>query len=97
MLPPCGFCPLAAKSWRRAWLDSTNVNATAERSFSCLRQLKNYLTNKLTQEYLNQRMILHIHKQLIDQVDLIAILQEFVAENDRRIKLFWKEFCTVAL
>jgi len=42
-------------------------------------------------------MFLHIHKQLIDQVDLIAILQEFIAENDRRIKLFWKEFCTMAL
>ena len=96
-VPPCGFCPPpAAKSWRRAWLDSTNVNATAERSFSCLRRLKNYLTNKLNQEHLNHRMFLHIHKHLIDQVDLIAILQEFIAENDCRIKLFWKEFCTVA-
>ena len=41
-------------------------------------------------------MFLYIHKQLIDQVDLIAILQEFIAENDRRFKLFWNEVCTVA-
>ena len=41
-------------------------------------------------------MFLHVHKQLIDQVDLIAILQELLQENDRGIN-FWKEFCTVAL
>ena len=31
-------------------------NATAERSFSCLRRLKNFLTDRLTQEHLNHRM-----------------------------------------
>ena len=36
-------------------------NATAERSFSCLRRLKNYLTNKLNQAHLNHRMFLDIH------------------------------------
>jgi len=41
-------------------------------------------------------MFLHIHKQLIDQVDLMPLLQEFMTENDTRIKLFWKEFCTAA-
>jgi len=38
-------------------------------------------------------MFLHIHKQLIDQVDLMAVVQEFIAENDHRITLFWKELC----
>jgi len=33
-------------------------------------------------------MFLHIHKQLIDQVDLMPLLQEFMTENDTRIKLF---------
>ena len=37
-------------------------------------------------------MFVHVHKQLIDQVDLIAILQEFIPENDRRINLFGKNF-----
>jgi len=36
------------------------------------------------------------HKHLLDQVDLITILQEFIAENYHRIKLFWNEVCTVA-
>jgi len=53
-------------------------NATAEQSFSCLRRLKNYFTNKLNQKHLNHRMFLHVHKQLIDQVDVIATLLEFM-------------------
>ena len=43
--------------------------------------------NKLDQEHLNHRMFLHILKHLIDQVDLITILQEFIlfffSENAR--------------
>jgi len=30
---------------------------------------------------------LHIHKHLIDQVDLITILREFIAVKDRRINI----------
>jgi len=41
---------------------------------------------------MNHRMLLHVHKQLIDQVDLTAILQEFIQENDRRINFFGKNF-----
>ena len=37
-------------------------------------------------------MLLHIHKQLIDQVDLIALLQEFMAVNNRRCNFFGKKF-----
>jgi len=37
-------------------------------------------------------MFLYVHKQLIDQVDLIAILQEFMQENDSRINCFGKNF-----
>jgi len=66
----------------------TGAKATSERLFSRLRRLKNYLTNKLIQEHLNHRVFLHVHKQLIDQIDLIAILQEFIAESDRRINFF---------
>ena len=72
------------------------VANAAERSFSCLRRLKNYLTNKLNQAHLNHRIFLHIRKQFIDQVDLIAILQEFIAVNDRRITISCKEVCSVA-
>ena len=72
-------------------------NATAERSFSCLRRLKNYLRNRLTQEHLNHRMFLHIHKDLIDQVDLASVCQEFITANDRRIKFFGKKFVNTCI
>jgi len=41
-------------------------------------------------------MVFHIQKHLIDQVDLINILQEFIAVNDRRINFFGK-FCALAI
>ena len=72
-------------------------NATAERSFSCLRRLKNYLRNSLTQEYLNHRMFLHIHKDLIDQVGLASVCQEFITVNDRRFKFFGKKFANACI
>jgi len=37
-------------------------------------------------------MPLHVHKQLIDQVDLMAILQELLPENDNKINFFGKNF-----
>jgi len=37
-------------------------------------------------------MFLHIHKHLIDQVDLITILQKLIAVNDRCSNFFGKEF-----
>jgi len=37
-------------------------------------------------------MFLHIHKRLIDQVDLITILQELIAIYVRRSNLFGKKF-----
>jgi len=56
-------------------------NAAKERWFSCLRRLRNYLTNKPNQENVNRRMFLRNDKHLIDQVDLVTILQEFTAVN----------------
>jgi len=46
------------------------------------------LTNKLNQEHLN--LFLHIHKHLIDLPDLITVLKEFIAVNDRQINFFGK-------
>jgi len=80
------------RSTARLYLTVAMSNAAAERSFSCLRRLKNHLTNKPNQEHLNHRLFLHIHKHLIDQADLIAMLQEFIEVNDRRINSFGKKF-----
>jgi len=44
-------------------------NATAERSFSTLRRLKNYLrlTRPMTQERLNHDAVHHVHKTRVEQ------------------------------
>jgi len=44
-------------------------SATAERSFSDLRRLKTYLRATLCQQRLNHLAILHVHKNVVDQLD----------------------------
>ena len=44
------------------------TNATSERSFSALRRIKTYLRNSMSQERLNNVMLLHVHKQKTDEL-----------------------------
>lgn len=46
------------------------TNATSERSFSALRQVKNYLHNTMSQQRLNNVLVLHVHKDITDTIDL---------------------------
>ncbi len=40
------------------------------------------------QERLNHLMVLHVHKELTDDLDLISIANEFVGDSEHRLKLF---------
>jgi hypothetical protein len=64
------------------------TSATAERSFSCLRRVQNFLRSTMSQERLNNLMILHIHQDLTDLLDLEAVARDFVSLNDSRRDLF---------
>ena len=64
------------------------TNATSERSFSTLRRLKTYLRNSMTQQRLNNLMVLHVHKDLTDRLDLASIVNEFIGESEHRTKFF---------
>ena len=55
------------------------TTSTAERSFSTLRRLKTYLRSTMTQTMLNNLMMLHIHKDRTDKLDICDIAKEFVA------------------
>ena len=44
-----------------------------EHTFSTLHQLKNHLQSTMTQERLNHVMLLHIHKDRIDNINLLEI------------------------
>ena len=64
--------------------------ATAERSFSVQRRIKNYLRNTMAQKRYNNLLMLNIHKERIDSVDLKEIAEAFAEKNDRRMRFFGK-------
>ena len=57
----------------------------SERSASALRRLKTYLRTTVSQERLNHFMILHVHKEMNDKLNMADIGNQFVsAINDRQ-------------
>ena len=64
------------------------TNATSERYFSVLRRVKTYLRSTMTQMRLNSLMVLHIHKEKTDALDLTSIGKEFVALKEIRVRVF---------
>ena len=66
------------------------TNASSERSFSALRRVKSYLRTTMTQKRLNYLMILHVHKDRTDLLDLKALLNEFIQCSEHRCNIFAK-------
>lgn len=62
--------------------------ASAERSFTSLRRHKTYLRSLMTARRLNHVLLLHIHKDITETLDLHCIAKEFVCRNDRRKSVF---------
>ena len=60
------------------------TNATSERCFSTLRQLKTWLRATAVQQRINWCMLLHVHKDRTDQLTLPDIVSEFVSHNASR-------------
>jgi hypothetical protein len=58
--------------------------ASAERSFSKLKLLKNYLMSTMSQERLNGLATLCIEKKLLDEIDIDGIVTEFASRNVTR-------------
>jgi hypothetical protein len=58
--------------------------ASAERSYSKLKLLKNYLRSTMSQERLNGLATLCIGKKLLDKVDSNTIINDFASRNVRR-------------
>ena len=60
------------------------TNAVSERSASALRRVKSYLRSTMSQSRLNNLMVLHVHKQRTDSLNLKACVNEFICANDHR-------------
>ena len=64
------------------------TNATSERSFSALRRVKTYLRTNMSQKRLNHLLILNVHKERTDTLDLKDTLNSFVKDSQHRAGLF---------
>ena len=64
------------KFWR-IYLTIPVTTSTAERSFSALKRVK--IRNSMTQGKLNHCMLLHMHHERTDTLDLVDIAKEFVS------------------
>ena len=64
------------------------TSATAERTFSTMRRLKNFLRSTMSQTLFNNLKLLHVHKDKTDQIDLHNIANQFINVNSRRKNFF---------
>ena len=55
------------------------TNATSERSFSALRRIKSYLRTTMSQQRLNNLMVLFIHRDSLDEMNLEEVADEFIS------------------
>ncbi|XP_020266691.1 zinc finger MYM-type protein 1-like [Asparagus officinalis] len=58
--------------------------ATAERSFSKLKLVKTYLRSTMAQERLNNLAILSIENEMLQDIDVDCIINDFASNNARR-------------
>ena len=63
---------------------------TSERSFSALRRVKTFLRTTMTQLRLNNSMILFVHSNLTDKINLVELGNEFIRGSEHRQTLFGK-------
>ena len=64
------------------------TNAVSERSASALRRVKIYLRSSMKQMRLNNMMVVHIHKNVTDTIDIKSILTKFSTANEERRRMF---------
>ena len=64
------------------------ITATGERSLSAVRCIKTYLRSTMSQQRLNNTILLNVHKDLRDGLDLPTIARQFVDVNERRRHFF---------
>ncbi|KAK9691121.1 hypothetical protein RND81_09G177100 [Saponaria officinalis] len=58
--------------------------ASAERSFSKLKLIKTYLRSSMSEERLNGLAMLSIEKELLENIDVDDIINDFASQNARR-------------
>ena len=72
----------------RIYLTIPVTTATGKRSLSAVRCIKTYLRSTMFQQRLSNIMLLNVHKDLMDGLDLPTIARQFVDANERRRHFF---------
>ena len=80
----------------RLFLTVPITTATSERAFSTLRRLLTYLRSTMTEQRLNNCMLLHVHKSLTYDLNLTEIAKGVHLGKRRSTEIFWT-FCVVTL
>jgi hAT family C-terminal dimerisation region len=62
--------------------------ATAERSFSQLKFIKNYMRSTMDQPRLNHLMVLAIHRNQLSALNIDRVMFEFIMRNDQHRQTF---------
>ena len=60
------------------------TNAVSERSCFTLRRIKTYLRTTITQNRMNNTIMLNTYKEELDKPDMIQVANEFCRECDER-------------
>ena len=66
----------------------SSSSCSAERSFSALHRLKTYIRSTMSVSKLNHVTVLHIHKTLTDELNIISIVNAFASDNNARKDTF---------
>jgi len=74
----------------RLLLTIPTSSGEAERSFCSLRRLKTYLRSRMKQNHLNHLtvLVLHVHKDKVDTLDVDEVEKAFIAKYDSRHATF---------
>ena len=72
----------------RLYLTIPISSSTSERSFSALKRVLTYIRSTMSEQRLNNCMMLHIHKEITDSCDMHEIAKEFVSANSERQRFF---------
>ena len=72
----------------RLYMTIPVTSATPERSFSTLRRVLTYLRSTMTENRLNNCILLAIHKEFTDNLDLYEIAKDFITLKEDRKKYF---------
>ena len=63
------------------------TNAVNERSFSALKRVKTYLRSTTGEGRLNHLVLLHVHKELADGIDMVEVANLFVGDSFQKADL----------